>query len=89
MVVLQPEKIEHQVSGTYLETIWPTSIPSRYKAGAKSIMVSSGEINGTPVHASKRMITDILKNRIGFEGVGYRLERHYLLTHTSQSGRNK
>jgi beta-glucosidase-like glycosyl hydrolase len=38
------------------------------KAGAKSIMVSSGEINGTPVHASKRMITDILKNRIGFEG---------------------
>jgi beta-glucosidase len=32
-------------------------------------MVSSGEINGTPVHASKRMITDILKTELGFEGV--------------------
>lgn len=38
-------------------------------AGAKSIMISSGEINGTPVHASKHLITDILKNELGFEGV--------------------
>lgn len=39
------------------------------KAGAKSVMVSSGEINGTPVHASKHLITDILKNELGFDGV--------------------
>lgn len=39
------------------------------KAGAKSIMISSGEINGTPVHASKHLITDILKNELGFKGV--------------------
>jgi beta-glucosidase len=39
------------------------------KAGAKSVMVSSGEINGTPVHASKYLITDILKKELGFQGV--------------------
>jgi beta-glucosidase len=38
-------------------------------AGAKSVMVSSGEINGTPVHASKYLITDVLKNELGFQGV--------------------
>jgi beta-glucosidase len=32
-------------------------------------MISSGEINGTPVHASKHLITDILKNELGFDGV--------------------
>jgi beta-glucosidase len=39
------------------------------KAGSKSIMISSGEINGTPIHASKHLITDILKNELGFRGV--------------------
>jgi beta-glucosidase len=38
-------------------------------AGSKSVMVSSGEINGTPVHASKYLITDVLKNELGFQGV--------------------
>lgn len=38
-------------------------------AGAKSIMISSGEINGTPVHASKYLITDVLKKELGFQGV--------------------
>ncbi|PXY46394.1 glycoside hydrolase family 3 N-terminal domain-containing protein [Flavobacterium hydrophilum] len=39
------------------------------KAGAKSVMISSGEINGTPVHASKYLITDVLKKELGFPGV--------------------
>ncbi len=38
------------------------------KAGAKTFMISSGEINGTPVHASKKMLTDILKGELDFEG---------------------
>jgi beta-glucosidase len=32
-------------------------------------MISSGEINSTPVHASKHLITDVLKNELGFEGL--------------------
>ncbi|WP_421873054.1 glycoside hydrolase family 3 N-terminal domain-containing protein [Marinoscillum sp.] len=38
-------------------------------AGAKSVMINSGLINGTPVHASKGIITDLLKTELGFDGV--------------------
>ena len=39
------------------------------KAGASTIMINSGEINGTPVHASKYLLTDVLRKELGFEGV--------------------
>src|SRR5690606_38615381 len=38
------------------------------KAGAKTVMINSGEINGIPVHANKHILTDILKNELQFEG---------------------
>ncbi|MCD6660834.1 MAG: glycoside hydrolase family 3 C-terminal domain-containing protein [Lentimicrobium sp.] len=37
-------------------------------AGAATIMINSGEINGLPVHASKYLLTDLLKNELGFKG---------------------
>jgi beta-glucosidase len=39
------------------------------KAGASTIMINSSEINGTPVHASKYLLTDILRKELGFEGL--------------------
>lgn len=39
------------------------------KAGAKSVMVNSAEINGIPVHANKHILTDILKGELGFKGL--------------------
>ena len=39
------------------------------KAGASTLMVNSAEINGTPVHASKYLLTDILRKELGFQGV--------------------
>jgi beta-glucosidase len=39
------------------------------KAGASTIMINSGEINGTPVHASKYLLTDVLRKELGFEGL--------------------
>jgi beta-glucosidase len=39
------------------------------KAGASTLMVNSGEINGTPVHASKYLLTDVLRKELGFQGV--------------------
>jgi beta-glucosidase len=47
--------------------------------GVKSIMISSGEINGTPIHASKHLITDI-QNELGFRGVVVTDGRIYLYT---------
>jgi beta-glucosidase len=39
------------------------------QAGASTVMVNSGEINGTPVHASKYLLTDVLRKELGFQGV--------------------
>jgi len=60
-----PSIIPERVLRQFDLTIYQEAI----KAGAKSVMVSSGEINGTPVHASKYLITDVLKKELGFQGV--------------------
>lgn len=60
-----PSIIPERVLRQFDLTIYQASI----KAGAKSVMISSGEINGTPVHASKHLLTDLLKNELGFQGV--------------------
>src|SRR5690606_21305574 len=39
------------------------------EAGVGSIMLNSGLINGEPVHASKFLLTDLLKGELQFEGV--------------------
>ncbi len=38
------------------------------KAGARTVMVNSALINGIPVHINKHLLTDILKNELGFTG---------------------
>ncbi|MEZ4684835.1 MAG: glycoside hydrolase family 3 N-terminal domain-containing protein [Bacteroidia bacterium] len=39
------------------------------RAGAASIMVNSGDVNGIPVHASRWLLHDILRGELGFEGL--------------------
>ena len=39
------------------------------KAGASTIMINSSEINGTPVHSSHYLLTDVLRKELGFQGV--------------------
>ncbi len=41
---------------------------SGIEAGAMTLMLNSGEINGLPVHMNKYLITDLLKNELGFTG---------------------
>jgi beta-glucosidase len=38
-------------------------------AGAVSVMVNSGDLNGVPVHANRYLLTDLLRDELGFEGV--------------------
>src|SRR6476620_5063771 len=38
------------------------------KAGARTVMINSGLINGIPGHINKHILTDILKNELGFTG---------------------
>jgi beta-glucosidase len=39
------------------------------EAGAQTIMINSGEINGIPVHASHEILTVLLREELGFQGV--------------------
>lgn len=39
------------------------------EAGAHTVMVNSGLINGVPVHASYELLTGLLKEELGFEGL--------------------
>lgn len=38
-------------------------------AGAKTIMINSGLINGVPVHSSYKILTKLLKEELGFKGL--------------------
>ncbi len=38
-------------------------------AGAKTIMINSGLINGIPVHANYQLLTTLLRNELGFKGL--------------------
>ncbi len=39
------------------------------EAGASTVMINSGEVNGVPVHASKYILTTILREQLQFKGV--------------------
>ena len=45
------------------------SFQAAIDAGMKTMMLNSGEVNGIPVHASKELLTDLLRDEMGFEGV--------------------
>jgi beta-glucosidase len=45
------------------------SFRAAVNAGTHTLMVNSAEINGTPVHASKYLLTDVLRNELGYKGV--------------------
>ncbi|MCR2808533.1 MULTISPECIES: glycoside hydrolase family 3 N-terminal domain-containing protein [unclassified Microbacterium] len=49
---------------TYLEPF-----RSAVAAGAASVMAAFNSLNGTPMHAHRRLLTDVLKAEYGFEGV--------------------
>ena len=38
-------------------------------AGAKTVMINSGEMNGIPVHANPEILQDLLRDELGFQGL--------------------
>ena len=53
----------------YMREYFLPSFREAVRAGARSVMVNSSEINGVPVHASKYLLTDVLRGELGFDGV--------------------
>jgi beta-glucosidase len=53
----------------YLREYFMPTFQAAIAAGAHTIMVNSGEVNGVPVHASHYLLTDVLRNELGFRGM--------------------
>jgi beta-glucosidase len=49
------------------EYVMPT-FAAATKAGARTVMVNSAEINGIPGHVNKKILTDMLYGEMGFDG---------------------
>lgn len=52
----------------YLREYFLPTFDAAVKAGARTVMVNSAEINGTPGHINKHVLTDILKGELKFDG---------------------
>ncbi len=54
------------------------------ETGAKTVMINSGEMNGIPVHVDHKILQELLRDELGFEGlavtdwedIGYLVGRH-------------
>jgi beta-glucosidase len=54
---------------SYLQDTILPAYAAGIHAGAGTVMVDSGSINGTPATASHYLLTDILRHQMGFQGV--------------------
>jgi beta-glucosidase len=52
----------------YLREYFLPSFAAAVKAGARTVMVNSAEINGVPGHVNRHILTDILRGELGFKG---------------------
>lgn len=57
------------ISNIQLREIFLPPFEEAIKAGASSVMINSGIINGIPVHANRKILTALLKEELGFEGL--------------------
>jgi len=52
----------------YMREYFLPSFAAAIKAGARTIMVNSAEVNGVPGHVNHHLLTEILRNELGFDG---------------------
>src|SRR5438132_7566065 len=63
------DRVEAQLPIRYLQDTFLPSYAGAIDAGAATVMVDSGSINGVPATASHFLLTDELRDRLGFKGV--------------------
>jgi len=83
------DRTQAWIPENYLREYFLPPFAAAIKAGAHSIMINSGEINGTPVHADHHILTDILRGELGFKGIAVSdwedIKRLYTLHHVAVS----
>ncbi|MDF9811573.1 beta-glucosidase [Streptomyces sp. SPB162] len=63
------DRVPADVSMRYLQDTLLPSYKQALQAGAKTVMVNSGAINGIPATSSKYLLTKVLREQWGFKGV--------------------
>lgn len=53
----------------YLRETYYPSFEAGIQQGVDAVMADSGSVNGVPVHASAELLTDVLRNQMGFGGL--------------------
>jgi beta-glucosidase len=52
----------------YMREYFLPTFAAAVKAGARTIMVNSAEVNGIPGHVNHHLLTEVLRNELGFDG---------------------
>src|SRR6266545_2238658 len=63
------DRVEAQLPIRYLQDQFLPSYAGGIDAGAATVMVDSGSLNGVPATASRFLLTEELRHRLGFKGV--------------------
>ena len=63
------DRVQAELPIRYLQDLFLPSYAGAIDAGAGTVMVDSGSINGVPATASHFLLTTELRNRLGFNGV--------------------
>ena len=63
------DRTNAMISDQRIQEFFRPSFQAAIDAGLKSVMINSGEINGEPVHSSRKILTDLLRTQMGFKGV--------------------
>jgi beta-glucosidase len=58
-----------EVSEPTLKEIYLPPFYAAVAAGAQTVMASFNEVNGVPLHANRRLLTDVLRGEWGFNGL--------------------
>ncbi len=66
---VQDDRVEAQLPIRYLQDIFLPSYAGAIDANAATVMVNSGSINNIPATASHFLLTNVLRERMGFQGV--------------------
>jgi beta-glucosidase len=63
------DRVQAELSIRYLQDTFLPSYAGGIDAGAGTVMVNSGSVNGIPATASRFLLTTELRDRLGFKGV--------------------
>jgi beta-glucosidase len=63
------DRTDATISQAELQDIHLPPFQAGIDAGVQTVMINSGSVNGEPVHASHRLLTDVLRGQLGFRGV--------------------